>query len=165
VVERDYNAMLRDLDSAQIEYRQVRQKQMEAETAQNLETERKGERFTLIEPPFTPEQPTSPNRPLVLIFGLMFALSAGFGTVAVLESTDPSVRGSHDLEVLLASPPLAAIPIMLTSTDRTRRHRRRMYALTGAAASVIAGVVLVHLFYRPLDVLWVVALRRLGIEV
>jgi uncharacterized protein involved in exopolysaccharide biosynthesis len=63
-VERDYNAMLRDLDSAQIEYRQVRQKQMEAETAQNLETERKGERFTLIEPPFTPEEPTSPNPPV-----------------------------------------------------------------------------------------------------
>src|SRR5215472_1843240 len=56
-VERDYDAMLRDLDSAQIEYRQVRQKQNDAETAQNLETERKGERFTLIEPPFTPEQP------------------------------------------------------------------------------------------------------------
>jgi uncharacterized protein involved in exopolysaccharide biosynthesis len=165
VVERDYNAMLRDLDSAQIEYRQVRQKQMEAQTAENLETERKGERFTLIEPPFTPEEPTSPNRPLVLIFGFMFALSAGFGIVAILESTDPSVRGSHDLQVLLASPPLAAIPIMLTSSDRRRRQRRRMYALAGGAASVIAVVVLVHLFYRPLDVLWAVALRRLGIEV
>jgi polysaccharide biosynthesis transport protein len=165
MVERDYTAMLRDLDSAQLEYRRQRQKQNEAQSAENLETERKGERFTLIEPPFTPEEPTSPNRPLVLIFGLMFALSAGFGTVAILESTDASVRGSHDLQALLASPPLAAIPIMLTSIDRVRRHRRRMYALAGVAASAIAAIVLVHLFYRPLDVLWAVALRRLGIEV
>jgi hypothetical protein len=95
----------------------------------------------------------------------MFALSAGFGTVAVLESTDASVRGSHDLHALLASPPLATIPIMLTSADRARARRHRMFALAGGAASVILVVVLVHLLYRPLDVLWVVALRRLGIEV
>jgi formate hydrogenlyase subunit 3/multisubunit Na+/H+ antiporter MnhD subunit len=75
------------------------------------------------------------------------------------------VRGSHDLHTLLASPPLAAIPIMLTSVDRARSRRRRMYAFAGGVASVLVAVVLVHLFYRPLDVLWVVALRRLGIEV
>src|SRR5271165_176292 len=98
---------------------------MEAQTAENLETERKGERFTLIEPPVTPEEPASPNRPLILIFGLMFAVSAGFGTVAVLENTDGSVRGKHDLQMLLTLPPLAIIPIMLTDLDRARSRRRR----------------------------------------
>jgi succinoglycan biosynthesis transport protein ExoP len=165
MVERDYTAMLRDLDSAQSEYRQARQKQMEAQTAENLEVERKGERFTLIEPPFTPQEPTSPNRPLILIFGLMFALSAGFGTVAVLESIDASVRGPHDLRALLTSPPLATIPIMLTDFDRTRLRRRRVSALVGGVASIVMALVLIHIFYRPLDVLWVVALRRVGIEV
>jgi uncharacterized protein involved in exopolysaccharide biosynthesis len=165
MVERDYTAMLRDLDSAQIEYRQARQKQMEAQTAENLEAERKGERFTLIEPPFTPQEPTSPNRPLIMIFGLMFALSAGFGTVALLESTDGSVRGPHDLRALLTSPPLATIPVMLTIVDRARLRRRRMTALLGGAASLVVALVLIHLLYRPLDVLWAVALRRAGIEV
>jgi uncharacterized protein involved in exopolysaccharide biosynthesis len=164
-VERDYNSMLRDLDSAQLQYREERQKQMEAQTAENLETERKGERFTLIEPPFTPEEPASPNRPLLLIFGLLFSLAAGFGTVAVLEATDRSVRGPHDLQALLAIPPLATIPIMLTTADRVRRRRQRLYTMAGGAASVLVAVVLVHLFYRPLDVLWALALRRLGIEV
>jgi uncharacterized protein involved in exopolysaccharide biosynthesis len=163
-VERDYNAMLRDLESAQMEYRQDRLKQMEAQTAENLETERKGERFTLIEPPFTPEEPTSPNRPLVMIFGLMFALAAGFGTVAVLENTDASVRGRRDLEGLLTAPPLATIPYMLTARDRARQRHRRLQALVGSAASVVIALVLIHIFYRPLDVLWAVALRRMGIE-
>ncbi|HEY2201987.1 MAG TPA: hypothetical protein VGH56_08865 [Solirubrobacteraceae bacterium] len=165
VVERDYDAMLRDLDSTQIEYRQVRQKQNDAETAENLETERKGERFTLIEPPFTPEKPASPNRPLILIFGVMFALAAGFGTAALLESTDATVRGPEDLRVLLTSPPLATIPHILTAIDRARMRRWRRNALLGGVASVIAALVLVHVLYRPLDVLWVVALRRMGIEV
>ncbi|HVH83172.1 MAG TPA: hypothetical protein VM713_02540, partial [Steroidobacteraceae bacterium] len=165
MVERDYDAMLRDLDSAQIEYRQVRQKQNDAETAENLETERKGERFTLIEPPFTPEKPASPNRPLILIFGVMFALAAGFGTVALLEGTDATVRGPEDLRVLLTSPPLATIPHIFTAIDRARMRRWRRNALLGGVASVIAALVLVHVLYRPLDVLWVVALRRMGIEV
>jgi len=30
---------------------------------------------------------------------------------------------------------------------------------------VLAAVVLTHFLYRPLDVLWAVALRRLGIEI
>jgi polysaccharide biosynthesis transport protein len=163
-VERDYDAMLRDLDSAQIDYRLVRQKQNDAETAENLETERKGERFTLIEPPFAPQEPSSPNRPLILIFGVMFALAAGFGTVAVLESTDASVRGREDLRALLASPPLATIPYILTAVDRARIRRWRTSALLGGAASVIVALVLIHVLYRPLDVLWIVALRRMGIE-
>src|SRR5262249_36476054 len=66
-VERDYPLMLRDLDAAQSQYRIKRLKQNEAQTAENLEVERKGERFTLIEPPFPPEEPTSPNRRLILI--------------------------------------------------------------------------------------------------
>jgi succinoglycan biosynthesis transport protein ExoP len=165
VVERDYTAMIRELDSTQSEYRQARQKQTEAQTAENLEVERKGERFTLIEPPFTPQEPTSPNRPLILIFGLMFAVSAGFGTVAMLESTDTTVRGRQDLLQLLASPPLATIPIMLTIADRVTRHRRRTVALAGAATGLVAALLMIHLLYRPLDVLWIVALRRVGIEV
>jgi polysaccharide biosynthesis transport protein len=163
-VERDYNAMLRDLESAQSEYRQVRLKQMDAQTAENLEVERKGERFTLIEPPFAPGEPTSPNRLLILIFGLMFAVSAGFGTVALLESTDATIRGRTDVQSLLATLPLATIPIMLTSADRARARRWRLRAVAGGVASVAVALVLVHIFYRPLDVLWAVALRRAGIE-
>jgi uncharacterized protein involved in exopolysaccharide biosynthesis len=163
-VERDYNAMLRDLDSAQIQYRQVREKQMLAQTAENLEIERKGERFTLIEPPFPPEEPTSPNRPLILIFGLMFALAAGLGTAALLESTDGSIRGRQDLEALLTAPPLASIPLMLTAADRARSRKFRMRVLMGGAASFVLALILIHTLYRPLDVLWLVALRRLGIE-
>lgn len=165
VVERDYDAMLRDLDSAQIDFRLVRQKQNDAETAQNLETERKGERFTLIEPPFPPEKPASPNRPLILIFGLMFALASGFGTAAMLESTDPSVRSRQDLQDLLSAAPLATIPHIFTAADRARARRFRRNALVGGVASIVLALVLIHVFYRPLDVLLVVGLRHMGIEV
>jgi len=163
-VERDYTAMLRDLDSAQLEYRQERLKTMEAQTAENLENERKGERFTLIEPPFPPEEPTSPNRRLILILGVVAALGVGAATVALLEALDGSVRGRHDLQLLLATPPLAMIPVMLTRDDYVARRRWRATMFYGAVGGMVVAVVLIHLLYRPLDVLWMITLRRLGLE-
>ena len=59
-VERDYRAMLRELENAQLRYQQIRAKQGDTEISENLETEHKGERFTMIEPPLPPEKPVSP---------------------------------------------------------------------------------------------------------
>ena len=164
MVERDYTAMLRELESAQGEYRVQRDKQMLAQTAEDLETERKGERFTLIEPPFPPQEPTSPNRRLILIFGLIAALGAGAATGAGLEFLDGSVRGREDLHRLLQTPPLALIPVMLTNADHAARRSRRVLSVYGVFAGMVTAALLIHLLYRPLDVLWVSALRRLGVE-
>jgi len=163
-VERDYMVMIRDLEAAQSQYRVERLKQNEAQTAENLEVEHKGERFTLIEPPFPPEEPTSPNRRLILIFGMVAALAAGAATAVLIDTFDGSVRGRDDLELLLARPPLAMIPMIQTREDRAARRRWRYTALGSALGAVLVGVVLIHLLYRPLDVLWLAALRRLGVE-
>lgn len=163
-VEREYSEMLRDLSSDQNQYAEIRRKLMEADIADNLETERKGERFTLIEPPLVPDEPASPNRPLIVIFGFVAAFALALGTVLLLESLDGSVRTRQDLQQLVSVPPLAIIPIMLTSIDFAARKRRRWYALGGSAATLVLAVVAVHLFYRPLDVLWAIALRHLGVQ-
>src|SRR5262249_34552084 len=50
-VEQEYRELLRDYDNTRLKYQELRSKQAEAKTAQNLESDRKGERFTLIDPP------------------------------------------------------------------------------------------------------------------
>jgi hypothetical protein len=162
-VEREYSVLMRDLQGAQIKYQEVRQKQMAAQVAENLETEQKGEKFTLIEPPLVPEEPSSPNRPLVLILGLLLALGAAIGVPLLLEAVDGRVRGSRDLTRLVSVSPLAVIPWMQTD-EETRAHRRKhRMLLAGAAIAGVALLLLVHLLVRPLDVLWMVMLRRFGI--
>ncbi len=161
-VERDYAALLRDLDNEQLKYREVRQKQMEAQLAQNLEEGRKGERFTLIEPPLAPEEPTSPNRKLLLVMGVMLALALAGGMAALLEVLDSSIRGRQDLANLLTVPPLAVIPWIENAGEKAARSRRRRYALAGSLAALAVAVVAIHFFYRPLDVLWAIVMRRLG---
>jgi uncharacterized protein involved in exopolysaccharide biosynthesis len=109
-VERDYNALLRDLQGEQAKSAEVRQKLMEAQLAQNLESEQKGERFTLIEPPITPQEPVSPNRPAVFGIGVILALGAAVGMMALLELLDTRIRGRRQVVKELGEPPLAIIP-------------------------------------------------------
>jgi uncharacterized protein involved in exopolysaccharide biosynthesis len=162
-VERDYSTLMREYENEQLRYREIRQKQMGAKSAQDLEDEKKGERFTLIDPPLPPEQPASPNRWFLAGFGLVLALVSGLGTVQLLETFDRSVRGRRDLEMLLKVPPLAILPRMLTLKDRALRRRHRRQALVAACAMGILAVILVHFFFLPLGVLWQVALRKLGV--
>ena len=159
-VEREYSAIARDLENSQLKYREVRQKQMEATVARNLETERKGERFTLIEPPMPPEQPVSPPRMAIVMLGIVLAVGGAIGLVFLLELLDPSIRSRRDIEALTAVPPLAVLPWIDTPAEMATRTRVRRLSLAGAAGSVVLAVALMHFLYRPLDVLWAVALRR-----
>jgi uncharacterized protein involved in exopolysaccharide biosynthesis len=162
-VLRDYDALSREYDSEQLKYREVRQKQMGAKLAENLEDQQMGERFTLIDPPLAPEEPASPNRGLLAGLGLILALAAGLGTMVLLENADGSVRNRRDLETLLKAPPLAILPRIKTAADLAMERKRLRLTLYGAAASVLLFLVLTQFLYRPLDVLWAMTLRKLGI--
>jgi succinoglycan biosynthesis transport protein ExoP len=162
-IEREYRALSRDYENARAKYQDVRAKQMEAELAQNLESDRKGERFTLIEPPLPPEKPISPNRALILVLGALLALGAGIATVAVLESLDTTIRNRKDLTELLDTPPLAVIPQIQTLAESARSRARWRTAMFGAAGGFVTLILALHFLYRPLDVLWFSALRRLGV--
>lgn len=162
-VERQYREMTRDLESAQLNYQEILSKQTEAQVAQNLEAERKGEKFTLVEPPQTPEKPISPNRGLIAIAGLVMAIALGFGSIVARESLDGSVRGPSDIRNLLQVPALASIPVIVTAADRVRRKRLILFSCGGVAVVGVLLVLSVHFFVRPLDVVWLSLWRRLGV--
>jgi uncharacterized protein involved in exopolysaccharide biosynthesis len=159
-VAREYSGMVREMENAQLKYSEVRQKQMEATLAKNLEVERKGERFTLIEPPMAPEAPASPNRLALVIIGVLLSFASAVGTVLLFEVADTSIRGRRDIEALIAVPPLAVLPWIETPAERASKTKVRRLSFAGAATSVVVAIVMVHLLYRPLDVLWAVAWRR-----
>jgi protein tyrosine kinase modulator len=161
-VEKEYRELTRDYDNARLKYTEVRSKQVEAKTAQDLEADRKGERFTLIDPPLPPEQPISPNRPLIFIAGIILSLGLTIGLLWYLETMDTTVRSRGDLFDLTGIAPLALVPHIETSAE-LQAARRRMWLATGTAfATLCVAVVLTHFFVRPLDVLWFTVTRRFG---
>jgi hypothetical protein len=162
-VERQYRELARGLESAQLKYQEILSKQTEAQVAQNLETERKGEKFTLVEPPQTPEKPISPNRTLIVAVGLLLAIALGFGAVVARESLDASVRGPTDIRQLLQVPALASIPIIVTARDRARRKRVMLFSWGSGVAVMLLVVLSVHFFVRPLDVVLLSLWHRFGV--
>jgi polysaccharide biosynthesis transport protein len=162
-IEQEYREITRDYDNAQVRYRELRAKQMEAELAENLESGRKGERFTMIEPPLPPEEPASPNRLAILIIGLLLSLGLAGGGAAVAEATDTSVRSRRDLVDVMRAAPLALIPRIVTSEEIAASKLRIRRAIFGSCAAAVLAVTLAHFFYRPLDTLWFIVMRRLGI--
>jgi uncharacterized protein involved in exopolysaccharide biosynthesis len=127
-VEQEYSELLRNLQGEREKYGDVRQKQLEAQLTQNMETERKGERFTLIEPPIEPTQPVSPNRKMVLALGMLLAFATAAGIVFVLEKLDTSVRSRAHLLRLVGVPPLAVIPVLGDEDEPANAPPRRRTA-------------------------------------
>ncbi|GAC1660485.1 MAG: hypothetical protein PVS2B3_13770 [Steroidobacteraceae bacterium] len=163
-VERDYRELMRDYDNTKVKYQELRSKQGEATVSKNLETDRKGERFTLIEPPLPPEDPVSPNRPLILVLGLVLSVGLGIGAAVVAEALDNTVRGRRDLMRLVAGPPpLAIIPLISVAVAAQSPWRRRASIALGVAAALLVLGAAIQFLYRPLDVLWFVLLRRVGL--
>ena len=160
-VERRYRALSRDYANAMAQYREIKAKQMDAQMAQSLETERKGERFTLIDPPQLPEKPVKPNRLAIGVLGLLFSVAGGVGTGVMLENMDQRVRGYEGVHGL-GIPLLGPVPYIETVRERIRRRRLWISLSFGAVAMVSMALVLVHLLYMPLDVLWFSLSRRLG---
>ncbi len=161
-VERQYAALARDYENARVKYQEVRAKQMEAQVSQNLEAERKGERFTLIDPALPPEQPVSPNRPLILILGLVLSLVAAAAAALIADAMDSSVRSASDLRRLLGVDPLVVLPSMVTAEVLATRRERFRKALISVAVAVPVFLLLVNFLFMPLDVLLIVLARRFG---
>ncbi len=161
-IEREYRDLTRDYDNAQVRYREVKAKQMQAEVAVELEKDRKAERFTLSERANLPQKPVSPNRPRIVLVGLAASLGGGLGLAWLRELLDRSVKGPWELARIASVPILTPIPYIETEGER-RRNRRRAW-IVGCLVVLVALAFLlgVHLFLRPLPELWDAVTRRLG---
>lgn len=162
-VEKSYADLTRELATNLSDYQQVKAKLMQAEMSKNLESESKGERYTLIEPPILPDEPASPNRIAIMLIGVILAGLTAVGTAAVLEMMDDSVRNERELASMFAFAPIGTIPYLTLAEEEaaTGKSHKRLYL--GIAVAVIALLLIFHIFIKPLDVLWYVVLNKLGI--
>lgn len=159
-VERNWLVLNRDYENSVRRYQELKAKQNEAQVGQELEKERKGERFSLIDPPQLPEQPVKPNRPAIIILGFLLSLGGGFGFAAVAESLDSSVRGVRSATELFNAPPLSVIPYLRNSDDIARAEKTQRIIIATIAGSFVLAVLLAHFLWTPLDVLWFKGLRK-----
>ncbi|MCU7934748.1 MAG: lipopolysaccharide biosynthesis protein [Candidatus Thiodiazotropha sp. (ex Dulcina madagascariensis)] len=162
-VEREYHSLARDYENALAKYQEVKAKQLEAELSESLERERKGERFSLIEPPLVPESPDQPNRIAILFIGFIASFAGGLGNVALRESTDDAVHGVKEIISVTKVRPLAVIPYMENRQAVPQKIFQKKAATLSVMGLLAICIAAVHYLFIPLDVLWYVLLRKTGI--
>lgn len=133
---------------------------MTAEVGQQLEKERKGERFSLIDPAALPEQPIKPNRLAIGVLGFLLSIACSVGYVVITESVDTSVRGAQGVTAVVNAPPLSVIPYMRNGEDIRRSEKVKRTAIIAFAGGVVLLIFVMHFFWTPLDVLWFKGLRK-----
>ena len=161
-VEREYRELLRDYENSSASYKELKAKQTGAQLAQVMESERKGERFTLVEPPEMPEKPLKPNRLAIMVLGMVFAFAGGVGAAVISGGVDTAIYGNGALAVATGMRPLVAIPCIETVAEIGKRTRRKQQLALAVVAMIVLGLVAIHLLYMPLDLLWYVIQRRIG---
>ena len=163
-LEPEYLVLIRDRDTSGQKYQDIRSRLLEAKVSEGLEVQRKGERFSLIDPPSLPEKPDKPNRLVIALLGFILAVGGGLGSGAAAESLDHSIRSPEQLAQLTHMFPLAVVPFMPNEQDLSKAVKRRRIVRGAGIGAFAVILLLVHTFVVPFDVLWFAALRRFGIE-
>ena len=162
-VEQALLALTRELQSATARYFNTRDRQFGAEMGEALETQSKGERFVLVEPANFPLEPVRPNRLMLLALLLFVAPGMGLAWVAFRMMVEQAVWGPNMFASIVGDPPIAEIPLIVTHAEHVSTRRIRIAIAAGMPLVIALMVATVHYALKPLDVLWFVVLRKLGI--
>jgi polysaccharide chain length determinant protein (PEP-CTERM system associated) len=137
--ESELTKLMRDYNTLTEQYASLLEKNEEAKMAADMERRQGGEQLRLLDPARLPGRPISPDRPRIIMLGLLGGLALGVGLVGLLEYRDRSLRTDDDVMLALALPVVAIIPQMTTRSERAAIRRRRLM-LSAAAVVTVLGV-------------------------
>jgi uncharacterized protein involved in exopolysaccharide biosynthesis len=161
-IEPEYLDLIRDRENSVRKHQEISSRMMEAQVSAELEVQRKGERFSLINPPELPEKPSHPNRPAILFLGALFAAFGGVGVGVAVDNLDGKVHTREQLARTMRSIPIVAVPYLPSESEVSALARRRVAVSLSALGVVAVVAIILHLTWRPLDVVWYTILRKLG---
>ena len=104
-----YDDLSRKVKQAEESYQLYNKKQEEARIADELD-QNKITNVSIAEAPVQPQLPAKPNRPINLLLGLALGLLLAAGSVVTVELLRETVNTPRELESLMGSPVLAALP-------------------------------------------------------
>jgi uncharacterized protein involved in exopolysaccharide biosynthesis len=139
-LEEQYTDLVRDYEVIKTQYEQMRAQQASAELRSKVAGSAAAESYVLINPARVPEDPVQPDRVALMFLGIVLAIAAGLGTAFMLNSMDPTIRGSSDILALAGSEPFAHVPVIQSRAEIKKRH------VTNVAIAATVAIVLALLF-------------------
>ena len=134
--QQEFSMVSRDRQSAKDLYDSLLKRYEEAQLVESMETDRQGERFRILEAAVPPEGPSAPNRPYLLILGVLAAIGLAAAAVLLAEQFDTSFHSLDELRSFTTVPVLVTIPHI--SLGRGRQVGRA--ALVSASILIVVGL-------------------------
>jgi succinoglycan biosynthesis transport protein ExoP len=123
-VEREFTQLQREYENSRSRYEDLQTKMKNAALARTMEAQERGERFALLHAPTPPKRPFYPNRLGIILLGVVLGLGLAFGCVTIVDATDPTVRGTADLQEITGVAAIGVVPTLMNPRDvRARRLR------------------------------------------
>lgn len=126
VVLEEINQLEKQAEGLRLQYQQLGGKLMTAQVSARMESEQKGERLTVADPPVVPDSPLRPNRPLLIAGGVVGGIALGVALALALELLRRPIRGSDALRGLVGVPPLVVIPTLNAKPSFAERLVKRI---------------------------------------
>lgn len=139
-VEAEYSSLQNQHQLALQRYQNFKDKEADAQVAETMEQQSKGETFSVIEPPQYPDVPESPNRRLLMLVGVFMTGMLAAAAMVAIDMLDPRIYEPKSLMVAFGEMPLATVPYIRTS-DEMRGRRLRMIGVASVAAILMAGLL------------------------
>ncbi len=99
-------------------------------------------KFKVIDPPYVPSAPSSPNRPLLMSMVLLGGLAAGIAFAFLLSQFKPGFDSRRSLAEITGLPVLGSVSMVWTPVQlRKRRIELGFFGLVGASLLIIFGGV------------------------
>jgi len=136
-IEAEYTRLNRDYDGMKERYAAFVDRAERAKIGDQAE-ETDAVRFEVLDPPAARMEPVAPNRPLLLVAGLLFGLGCGAGLAVLLHQLRPVFTSSRILSEVTNLPVLGVVSE--TWLDKHRQSRRRellRYSMASGALLVV----------------------------
>ncbi len=134
VREQQLAMIMRDYENVKRNYQSLLEKRQEAKIAESLERRQKAEIFRILDPADLPARPYKPNRPLLILIGMVGGLVGGLGLALFREQLDPSIRSEADLVAATTGLPLLAV-VPVVPARRKKTGRLTAFAVPGKKTS------------------------------
>jgi len=156
-VEAELSILTRDYEKTEEDYQELLQKRQEAQRSANLESRQKGQQFKILDPAPLPQAPYKPNRPRIVMLGIILGLGLGFGAIFLAEHFDHSFRTVADVEDFCNIAVLTAVPRFTLRKPGQAQRIRRIAAWAAVLALVAVAAMFAILFFgfhvTPLDLI------------
>ncbi|MBN8820111.1 MAG: lipopolysaccharide biosynthesis protein [Sphingomonas sp.] len=131
VVQQEVNQLQERLDGLNGQYQRVSNQLLSAKAGKKAEDEQQGERLSVIDPPVVPDDPVSPNRPVIIAMVTGAGIAFGLGLILLIELVTKPIRDASAVLAATGEAPLVVIPTIVSKGERQRTGFKSLWSFGG----------------------------------